>query len=153
MRSVMPHTVLHADLSHLDQLTPLFDGYRRFYRKPADQAAARAFLQQRLENRDALILLAVDDAARGLGFTQLYPSFSSVRMRPIWVLNDLFVTPEARGKGVGRALMEAARHRAQEAGVAMLTLATEKHNTRAKALYESLGYEHDAAFDYYELPL
>lgn len=146
--------VIQAALPHLDLLVPLFDAYRRFYRKPADEAGARAFLTDRLRRQDSLVLIAVDDAhapARGLGFTQLYPAFSSVRMRPIWILNDLFVAPEARGGGIGRTLMEAARERAAAAGVAALALATEKDNTVAKALYESLGYTLDTAFDYYEL--
>lgn len=150
----MPLTIIEANLQHLDQVTPLFDAYRRFYRKPADAAGARAFIQERLRNRDALILLALDETtARAAGFTQLYPAFSSVRMRPIWILNDLFVTPDARGQGVGRRLMEAARQRAQQAGVVALALATEKDNAPAKALYEALGYALDTAFDYYELAL
>ena len=146
-------TIIQADLEHLDQVTPLFDAYRRFYRKPADETGAQAFLRERLSNRDSLILFALDSASTALGFTQLYPSFSSVRMRPLWILNDLFVVPEARGQGVGRRLMEAARERAQAAGMVALALATEKNNTTAKALYESLGYQQDTAFDYYELAL
>lgn len=148
----MPVTIIQAGLEHLDQVTPLFDAYRRFYRKPSDEAGARAFVHERLHNGDSLILLALDEATP-LGFTQLYPAFSSVRMKPLWILNDLFVTPEARGQGVGRQLMEAARLRGQEAGVVVLALATEKNNATAKALYEALGYERDTAFDYYELAL
>ena len=149
----MSVTILQAGPEHLDQVTPLFDAYRRFYRKPADEAGARAFLQDRLRKRDSVILLALDEASGALGFTQLYPAFSSVRMRPIWILNDLFVVPQARGRGVGHRLMEAAREQAQAAGVIALALATEKNNTLAKALYQSLGYEQDKAFDYYELSL
>ena len=149
----MSTTIIQAGLEHLDQVTPLFDGYRRFYRKASDEAGARTFLRERLTNRDSVILFAMDGTSVPLGFTQLYPSFSSVRMRPLWILNDLFVAPEARGRGVGRRLMEAARGRAQAAGMVALALATEKNNTTAKALYESLGYELDTAFDYYELAL
>ena len=149
----MSITIIQAGLEHLDQVTPLFDAYRRFYRKPADEAGARAFLRERLHKRDSLLLFALDEVSVALGFTQLYPSFSSVRMQPLWILNDLFVVPEARGRGVGRGLMEAARKRAQAAGMVALALATEKNNTTAKALYESLGYELDTAFDYYELAL
>ncbi len=150
----MPITIVQAEREHLDQVTPLFDAYRRFYRKPTDEAGARAFLQERLHNGDSLILLALDEATPcALGFTQLYPVFSSVRMRPLWILNDLFVTPDARGQGVGRRLMGAARRRAQQAGMVALALATEKNNTPAKALYEALGYELDTALDYYELSL
>lgn len=149
----MTVTIVQAERRHLDQVTPLFDAYRRFYRKPTDEAGARAFLQDRLHKGDSLILLALDETPRALGFTQLYPAFSSVRMQALWILNDLFVAPEARGRGVARRLMEAARQRAQQAGVVALALATEKNNTTAKGLYESLGYERDTDFDYYELAL
>ena len=149
----MSGTIVKATLEHLEVVAPLFDAYRRFHRQPADLAGATAFLRERLTNEDSLVLLALDETAHGQGFTQLYPAFSSVRMRPVWILNDLFVAPEARRSGVGRLLMEAAREHAQTANVAMLSLATEKNNTNAKALYESLGYEKEGAFDYYELPL
>lgn len=149
----MSFAIIQAGLEHLDPLALLFDGYRRFYRQPTDEAGARAFLHDRLRKQDSVILLALDEGAGALGFTQLYPAFSSVRMRPLWILNDLFVAPEARGRGVGRRLMEAAREQAQQAGVVALALATEKNNTMAKALYEALGYAQDTAFDYYELSL
>jgi ribosomal protein S18 acetylase RimI-like enzyme len=150
----MTITILQAEREHLDQVTPLFDAYRQFYRQPSDEARAQAFLQARLDNQDSLIFFAVDEASsRGVGFTQLYPAFSSVRTQSVWILNDLFVVPEARGQGVGRQLMDAARRAAQQAGVVALSLATEKNNTPAKALYESLGYKQDSAFDYYELSL
>ena len=150
----MPLTIIEAEREHLDQVTLLFDAYRQFYQQAADEASARIFIKERLHNRDSLILLALaDESLRPLGFTQLYPAFSSVRMRPLWILNDLFVIPEARGQGVGRRLMEEARRRAQQAGMVALALATEKNNTSAKALYEALGYELDTALDYYELSL
>ncbi len=132
---------------------PLFDAYRQFYRRPSDPAGARAFLAERLAREDAVILLARTAGGRGVGFTQLYPFFSSVRMRPLWLLNDLYVAPSARRQGVARALMEAARLHAEAARVAGLTLATEKNNHGAKALYEALGYVLDEDFDYYERTL
>jgi len=78
--------------------------------------------------------------AEPLGFVQLYPSFSSVAACRIWVLNDLFVAPDARGSGVGRALMEAAREHAIRTGAKRLTLETTTENRRAWTLYENLGY-------------
>jgi len=105
----MPPTVFRADAQHLDVLAPLFDGYRRFYRQPSDLAAARRFLADRLAADESVIFAAALPEADGLaGFTQLYPFFSSVRMRRVWVLNDLYVAPGARRQGVARALMDAA---------------------------------------------
>ncbi|MEO0558864.1 MAG: GNAT family N-acetyltransferase [Bacteroidota bacterium] len=146
--------ILRADLSHLDGLAELFDGYRQFYRKPPDLAAARAFLKERIELDESVIFAATLPGADALaGFTQLYPFFSSVRMRRLWILNDLFVAPDARQRGVARALMEAARAYASSTGAASLELATEITNTSAQALYEDLGYARDDEFYHYALTL
>ena len=137
----------------VDALAELFDAYRRFYRAPADLSGARRFLLERLANEDSILLMARDSAGIPVGFAQLYPSFSSVRMVALWILNDLYVAPHARGQGIGRALMDAARARALEAGIAVLALATEKDNRVAKGLYDSCGYIRDTEFDHYELDL
>lgn len=134
----------------LDALAPLFEGYRAFYRKEPDPEAARAFLDARLSTGDSVVFLARVDG-EAVGFVQLYPTWSSVRMRRMWILNDLFVDPSARGGGVGRALMERARTHAEETGAAGLALETEKTNEPAAALYRSLGWRREEAFDRYEL--
>ncbi|WP_019140588.1 GNAT family N-acetyltransferase [Noviherbaspirillum massiliense] len=141
-----------AVLNDLDALAPLFDGYRQFYGQAPDLELARAFLHERLALMESVILLAEDDRHNALGFTQLYPSFSSVRARCIWILNDLFVAPHARAKGVGRALLEAARRHAIATGAIRLELST-AHDNPARSLYESLGYERDTAFCHYSLAL
>ena len=148
----MPVSVLRADRSHLDALAGLFDGYRQFYRQPSDPEGARRFLAERFEYEDSVVYVAAD-GERLVGFTQLYPFWSSVRMRRVWVLNDLFVDEGARGQGVARALMEAARAFAASTGAASLELATERDNAPAQALYDSLGYARDEAYWHYALAL
>lgn len=150
-RSDMP-TVFRADASHLAPLVDLFDGYRRFYRKASDPDGARAFLGARFRAADSVIFVAEHEDTL-VGFTQLYPLFSSVRMRRVWLLNDLYVAAEARRAGVGEALMEAARAFASADGAVALQLSTELDNVDAQALYERLGYERDATFASYELAL
>jgi len=141
--------VFRPGAAHLDGLAVLFDAYRVFYRTPSDLEAARRFLNDRLTNGDSVILVAKLPGADGLaGFTQLYPTFSSVRMRRVWTLNDLFVAEHARGQGVARALMEAARLFAVSTGAAGIELATERTNTSAQALYDALGYEQDSFLHY-----
>lgn len=149
----MTISLIRAQEEHLDLVALLFDGYRQFYRKESNLAGARSFIQERLQKADSIIYLALDEAQTPLGFTQLYPCFSSVRMRRIWILNDLFVAPEARQLGVGRLLMNRAKQLGAETDAIALSLATEKDNSKAKSLYESLGYEQDTSFDYYELTL
>ena len=92
-------TVQRATIADLDALVPLFDGYRVFYAQPSDPALARRFLDERLRRDESVILIARDDgdeSGAALGFTQLYPMFSSVRAARTWILNDLFVAPAAR---------------------------------------------------------
>ena len=139
---------LRASREHLNHLTPLFNGYRVFYKQESNPAAAKAFLQERFEKQDSVIFLAQDENGNALGFTQLYPSFSSVAMKRVYILNDLFVTPEARGQQVGTALLEQAKSFAQAQGARGLVLETGADNP-AQKLYEKNGWTQDPALHYY----
>ena len=136
----MKPTVRRAVTTDADTIAPLFDAYRQFYGKPPDLERSRAFILERLEHNESVIFVAEDESGRALGFVQLFPSFTSVQARRLWVLNDLYVSDTARGLGVGRALMNAARDHAIETGAKRLTLETMDDNERAWKLYESLGY-------------
>ncbi|MCS5732718.1 GNAT family N-acetyltransferase [Herbiconiux daphne] len=146
-------TVRPATLDDLPELAALFDAYRVFYGLAGDQPAAEAYLDERMRRADSIVLVA-PAASGGLdGFTQLYPSFCSLELAPIFVLYDLFVRPEARGGGVARSLLEAARRLGVDAGAARLELSTARTNTTAQRLYESLGWQPDEEYLHYELPL
>jgi ribosomal protein S18 acetylase RimI-like enzyme len=149
----MPNHIQPATITDLDALVPLFDGYRQFYRQAPDRARARAFLAERIERGESLILLARDDDGTGLGFTQLYPLFSSVRAVRTWLLNDLFVAPSARRRGVAGALLRSAAEQARARGVASLSLSTALDNAPAQALYESLGWRRESGYCEYSLGL
>jgi len=140
-----------ATTADLESLVDLFEGYRAFYERPADAAGARDFLSRRLKNGDSAILLAVDASDHAVGFVQLYPVFSSLRMARALILNDLFVAPQHRGRGISRLLMNAALAFAKQAGAVSLSLETAKTNDAARALYESLGYTRDDTFLTYSL--
>ena len=146
--------VRRATIADLGTVAALFDAYRQFYQQPADYALAEAFIRERLTNNDSVVFLAIDPQANaGLGFTQLYPSFSSVSVRRIWILNDLFVAPAARRSGVARALLDAARDHATATGAKRLVLSTARANREARKLYESYGYKQDEAYLVYELDM
>lgn len=147
------YQIRRAESRDIGTLTSLFDGYRRFYEQEEDRAGCRRFLEERFRKRDSRILIAVDVAGAGLGFTQLYPTFSSVRMRSAWILNDLFVAEHARGHGVAERLVNEARDLASASGVAMLVLETARDNGPARSLYEKLGWRRVTEFDRYELDL
>jgi GNAT superfamily N-acetyltransferase len=134
--------IIKATKNELEELTPLFNSYRVFYKQASSPEAARAFLSQRFEENDSVIFMAVDEEDNGLGFTQLYPSYSSVSMQRTYILNDLFVAEYARNKGVGEALMNAAKQFAIAEDSKGLTLETEVDNP-AQHLYERLGWKKD----------
>lgn len=142
--------ITKSSLEHVDQAAPLFDAYRRFYGQPSDPEGARGFLSERMAKEESVLFLALDES-RGLGFAQLYPSFSSVSMKRLWILNDLFVTPEARGRGVGAALLAEAARLAAKTQAKGLVLATATDNLPAQRLYEGLGWKRDHAFYHYYL--
>lgn len=149
----MRDTVRLATAADADLVAPLFDAYRQFYELPSNLGLARAFLAERLSRRESIVLVAQAGDGAALGFVQMYPSFSSLRAAPNYILYDLFVSPAARGRGVGRLLMEAAAETARAAGAKGLTLSTAIDNTTAQALYESLGWKRDTHFYEYNLDL
>ncbi len=137
----------------MDLLVPLFDAYRQFYRKPSDLGLARRFLQERIQHNQSIIFLAVRQDGSAAGFTQLFPSFSSASAARIFILNDLFVRPEARRMRVGALLLSAAADFGRAVGAVRLTLSTEVTNEAAQALYENEGWIRQTDFYVYNLTL
>ena len=148
----MTVSVRKATIDDLKQLSVLFDGYRIYYKQPSDIPKAEAFMLQRLTRGDSTIFVAHDGNTL-LGFTQLYPIFSSVNARASLLLNDLFVSSDARRMGVARALMNHATDFAKGQDACWLMLQTERINEKAQGLYESLGYKRDEDCYYYYLSL
>lgn len=147
----MTATVSQAQPADLDALAALFDAYRQFYGQPSDVPAAREWLRSRLRFGESKVLVARQGAA-AVGFAQLYPMFSSVRMARTWILNDLFVLPATRRQGVARALLDAAAAFARADGAASIQLETARDNTAARATYRDAGWHEDAT-QWYSLSL
>jgi GNAT superfamily N-acetyltransferase len=145
--------IRQATVHDIDALVPLFDGYRQFYGQAFDLIRARDFLSERFAHHESQILIAHDEQGHGLGFTQLYPLFSSVRAVRTYLLNDLFVVPHARRLGVAKALLTASAEHARALGAASMSLSTARDNAPAQALYESLGWRRNDAFYDYSLVL
>jgi ribosomal protein S18 acetylase RimI-like enzyme len=148
----MAHTVRQATILDLEQLVPLFDGYRQFYGRASDLRAAREFLLARFKNDESTVFIA-HEGVGAIGFTQLYPSFSSISLARIFILNDLFVYEQARRKGVASALMSAAVMFATASGADRLSLSTAITNDAAQALYQSAGWKRDDQFLVYDLAI
>lgn len=144
--SIRTREASHDDLPHIAKL---FDLYRQFYEQAPDAELARSFVEQRFLNRESRQLVAENAAGEIVGFSQLYPGFCSVEAAPIYVLYDLFVAPDARQGGVGRALLLAAEALARAEGKTRMDLSTAKTNLVAQSLYESLGWTRDEVFHAY----
>ena len=144
------HELLQATPADVGEIAPLFDLYRQFYGKTSNEEAARRFLFARLSKGESVVFYARHQG-KAVAFLQLYPAFSSVNLSLQWILNDLFVLPQARKQGYGRALVERAHQLAYETQANGLVLETAVTNTVSQRLYESLGWKRDEEFYRYYL--
>ncbi|WP_262152271.1 GNAT family N-acetyltransferase [Chryseobacterium foetidum] len=138
-----------ATLQDLPQLTKLFDQYRIFYHKDSDIPAAENFLKERIENKDSEIFVA-ENESKLVGFVQLYPLFSSTRMKRYWLLNDLFVNENYRGKGFSKQLIDEAKELAKSTNSAEILLETGKSNDIGNQLYPACGFDLYDDVNFYE---
>ncbi|MCE9658398.1 MAG: GNAT family N-acetyltransferase [Burkholderiales bacterium] len=141
-------SVRQAVLSDLEVLTPLFDGYRQFYGRAPDLRAAESFLRARFSHGESVVFVACAENVP-VGFTQLYPSFSSVSLARTFILNDLFVVASQRRTGVASELLRAAVGYARALGAVRVTLNTDVQNAAAQATYEARGWTRDREFFVY----
>jgi ribosomal protein S18 acetylase RimI-like enzyme len=148
----MDITVQRARLGDIEALLPLVRSYRVFYGQTPDAAGERRFIGKHLRDATSTIFFA-SDGSRALGLVQIFESWSTVRLAPVLILEDLFVEPEARGRGIARALIDAAIAFAREAGAAGMFLETAVTNERAQEVYERAGWERERTFVKFNAPL
>lgn len=130
-------------------LAALYDDYRRFYGQTPDLQKASRFIQERFQRNESIVLVSAIGTGPISGFCQMYPTFCSVEAAKILVLYDLFVAPDSRRHGMGRALVVEAERYAKKHGYSRMDLSTARNNTSAQALYESLGWTRDDEFHVY----
>lgn len=147
-------SIKQAGPEDLEELAVLFNEYRIFYEQASDMEGAKHFLSERLSRNESVVFLAVDQVNQTpVGFTQLYPSFSSISMKRLWVLNDLYVREEYRKQGAAKLLLEAAKTYGLQTNAKGLELSTAITNERAQRLYEKSGYIKDTEFYHFFLTL
>lgn len=145
--------------SEYNLVAGLFDQYRVFYKQPSNIELSIAFIKERLQNNQSVVFVAltkIDNKETPVGFTQLYLSFSSIQVIKIWILNDLYVVPEYRKKGVGTLLIREAIDMSKKDKASIVKLETAKNNYTAKSLYEKIGFKQDlsdSVFDTYTYSL
>jgi GNAT superfamily N-acetyltransferase len=138
--------VTEADLG---ELLPLMRAYCDFYAvAPSDEALlglSRALIAD--PEREGVQLLARDGGS--VGFATIFWSWATTSAERIGVMNDLFVAPEARGKGVAEALIEACRAECAGHGAGKLTWQTAPDNATAMKLYDRIGAVREQWVDYW----
>ena len=139
----------HVTLSDLEELAALFDGYRVFYEKRSDLEGGRAFLKERIENNESVIYISRNEEGEASGFVQLYPVFSSTRLKRFWLLNDLYVDLNFRGQGFSKALIDRAKELCRETGACGMMLETAKDNHVGNKLYPATGWTLDEDHNFY----
>jgi len=147
-------TVKQATIEQIDDIAYLFNEYRVFYEQATDLNGAKQFILERFQQRDSVIFLVIDEEEnKAIGFTQLYPSHSSVSMKRIWILNDLYVLESHRKQGVASLLLEEARSYGVLTNAARISLSTAINNETAQKLYEQKGYRQDNEYYHYSYEL
>jgi len=138
--------------AEFEELLPLIAAYQGFYEvEDIETERNRSFFRRFLAPSEDGLLIAARREGRLLGYACLYWHFSSTKACESVLMNDLFVVPEARGTGVGRALIEASLGVARERGAAHLEWLTAPDNHTAQRLYDATGAER-STWVYYELP-
>ncbi len=141
--------IREATLQDLDAIVVLFDTYRLFYNEKSNVEKGKLFLEQRIKNKESVIYVAENEEENLVGFTQLYPLFSSTRMRRMWLLNDLFVDKNFRGLGISKKLIDAAKNLCQKTDACGVSLETEKSNKIGNNLYNKTHFEVDTEHNFY----
>ncbi|WP_248926193.1 GNAT family N-acetyltransferase [Paenibacillus hamazuiensis] len=137
-----------AVIQDLPRLVPLFDSYREYFGQSKDPAAVERFLFEKFEHRESVIFIAEGEEAMA-GFAQLYPSFSSLSLQRVWILNDFFISEPYRHRGTGRRLLQAVKEFATLTGAKGVELSVEHTNERAWRFYEMQGFVMDEEFRHY----
>ncbi|MVN91904.1 GNAT family N-acetyltransferase [Mucilaginibacter aquatilis] len=139
--------IKRIDVDELNLVADLFDQYRVFYKQQPDKAASTSFLSQRLSNKESVIFVALDGADQPVGFTQLYPKYSSAKLTKNWILNDLYVAEAYRKRGIGEQLIKTAMEFGKQTGATFIQLETQKENYTAQSLYKAIGFEQQELTD------
>jgi len=138
--------------SYLEQLVELFEEYRLFCGSEPSPSDTKEFLKKLIRNQESVIFIALDTATdRVMGFVNLYPSYSTLALQRLWILNDLGVSGDYRGKGVSKALILKVQAYAKETHAIRIELKTQCTNTTARSLYKSIGFTIDSDNVYYRV--
>lgn len=136
-------------VEEFEELLPLIAAYQRFYEvTEVDDERNRGFFRRFVAPSEDGLLLGARGEDRLLGYACLYWHFSSLEATECVLMNDLFVSEDARGEGVGRALIDTTAEVARERSVPFVEWSTAPDNKTAQRLYDSTGAERSEWFSY-----
>jgi ribosomal protein S18 acetylase RimI-like enzyme len=141
-----------AGIVDVAALLPLVQAYRVFYKQRPSPEDERRFIERHLRDNTSVIYLA-EVGGKPAGFMQLFKTYSTVHLANAWILEDLFVAPEFRRRGIAEALLSAAVRHAKDAGASGMFLETAYDNQTAQRVYERAGWTREGRFYKYNAPL
>jgi GNAT superfamily N-acetyltransferase len=130
-------------------------GYCDFYEVDPSDEALLAMSRELIADpaKEGVQLIARDDSGRAVGFATIFWTWSTLSASRIAIMNDLFVSADARGGGTADALIAACAERAREHGATSLGWQTANDNHRAQKVYDRVGAERDARWLDYSIDL
>lgn len=136
--------------AELADVLPLIADYQRFYEVEPDEARNATFFRRFVESDEQGVLLGARAAVGAplVGYACLHWRLDTVLAHEVVCLHDLFVVPDVRGTGAGRALLEAAAEVARSRGAAALVWSTAPDNTAAQRLYDATGATRSSWYEY-----
>ncbi|MBC7387883.1 MAG: GNAT family N-acetyltransferase [Opitutaceae bacterium] len=146
--------IIRATSSDLPLILPLFDGYRQFYEEPSEIEAARIYLTERLDKNESVMFLVYEnnkDEKNGIGFAQLYATFSSVTLKKFWVLHDLYVKDDYRKQGIAKTLINKCKELAHENAPLGIIIESRISNQSAQHLFDAVGFVKEGEHYFYYL--
>ena len=149
----MNYKIIKATKENINQVGELFDLYRQFYKYKSNVHESKKYINERLQNKESIIYIALSEKKEALGFVQLYETFGSLQMGKIVILYDLYVKREFRKLGIANQLMKKSEEFAKSIGAKSIELSTAKNNFNAQSLYEKIGYTKDEEFLTYSYDL
>lgn len=146
--------IIKATSNDLPLIMPLFDGYRQFYEQPSDLEASSRYITDRLDKSESVIFLVYENLngkKEGIGFAQLYATFSSVTLKKFWVLHDLYVKDNFRKQGIAKILINKCKEMAHENAPLGIVIESRISNQSAQHLFDAVGFVKEGEHYFYYL--
>ena len=149
----MEFKIIEAESNHIEQVGELFDLYRQFYKYESNLIESTNYIKDRINKKESIIFIAINDTNEAIAFVQLYETFGSLDLGKIIILYDLYVKKNHRKNNIGKQLMIKSHEYAKKIKAKRIQLSTAIDNFIGQSLYESLGYVKEIDFYTYDFEI